>query len=95
MKKYEIMYILKASLNDEERQTAMKRVEERLTANGAEVSKTTEWGLRTLAYEIEKETKGFYIILKVNAPKEALDEFNRLTRIDHNVLRYLITVDLD
>ena len=52
MKKYEIMYILKASLNEEDRAAQIKRLEQRLTDNGAQVVKTNEWGLRTLAYEI-------------------------------------------
>lgn len=95
MKKYEIMYILKASLNEEDRTAQIKRLEQRLTDNGAQVVKTNEWGLRTLAYEINHETKGYYVVLKINAPKEALDEFSRLTRIDPNVIRYLITVDQD
>ena len=74
MKKYEIMYILRSTLEEK-------------------VSKTDEWGLKDLAYEIKKEKKGYYVVLKVEAEPAALKEFDRLTKIDNNVLRYLITVD--
>ena len=93
MKKYEIMYILRSTLEESDRKAEIEKLAKLLTSNGAKVSKTDEWGLRDLAYEIKKEKKGYYVVLKVEAEPAALKEFDRLTKIDNNVLRYLITVD--
>lgn len=93
MKKYEIMYILRSTLEESDRKAEIEKLAKLLTSNGAKVSKTDEWGLKDLAYEIKKEKKGYYVVLKVEAEPAALKEFDRLTKIDNNVLRYLITVD--
>ena len=93
MKKYEIMYILRSTLEENDRKAQVEKLAKLLTSNGAKVSKTDEWGLKDLAYEIKKEKKGYYVVLKVEAEPAALKEFDRLTKIDNNVLRYLITVD--
>lgn len=93
MKKYEIMYILKSTLEEADRKAEIEKLAKLLTNNGAKVTKTNEWGARDLAYEIKKEKKGYYVVLKVEAEAAALKEFDRLTKFDSNVLRYLITVD--
>ena len=96
MRKYEIMYILKADLDEATRAEVMKKIETLLTSHGAEVTKTDEkFGLRDLAYPIKDETKGYYVVLKVNAEQPALYEFNRKVKINPNVLRHLVTVDQD
>lgn len=93
MKKYEIMYILRSTLEENDRKAEIEKLAKLLTNNGAKVTKTDEWGLKDLAYEIKKEKKGYYVVLKIEAEAAALKEFDRLTKIDNNVLRYLITVD--
>lgn len=95
MKKYEIMYILKSSLDDAARKAEIEKLHGILTANGGKVTNVNEWGLRELAYEIKKETKGFYVVIKVETDSVALKEFDRLTRFDNNVLRTLVLVDQD
>ena len=94
MRKYEIMYILKADLDEAARKAEMDKLAELLTSNGAKVEKTDEsFGLRELAYPINDELKGYYVILKVSAEQAALNEFNRKVRHNANVLRHLIVVD--
>ena len=95
MKKYEIMYILKSSLDDAARKAEIEKLHGILTANGGKVTNVNEWGLRELAYEIKKEIKGFYVVIKVETDSVALKEFDRLTRFDNNVLRTLVLVDQD
>ena len=93
MRNYELMYILKADLSEDDRKAKMAALENILTSNGATVSSTDEsLGLRELAYPIKDETKGYYVVLKVSMEKAAIDEFNRLVRIDPSVLRHLNTV---
>lgn len=94
MRNYEIMYILKADLDEAAREAAMQDLQKLLEDNGAQVKSTdVKLGLRELAYPINDETKGFYVVLKVSANDQALNEFNRLVKINANVLRHLVTVD--
>ncbi|MCI7602205.1 MAG: 30S ribosomal protein S6 [Candidatus Onthovivens sp.] len=93
MKKYEIMYILKANLEDAQRKEVIEKLHSLLTNEGAKVTNVNEWGLRDLAYPIKKETKGYYVVIKVECEPNATKEFDRKTKINNNVLRYLITVD--
>ena len=93
MKKYEIMYILKANLEDAQRKEVIEKLHSLLTNEGAKVTNVNEWGLRDLAYPIKKETKGYYVVIKVECEPNATKEFDRTTTINSNVLRYLITVD--
>ena len=94
MRKYEIMYILKADLDEAARKAEMDKLAGLLTKNGATVEKVDEsFGLRELAYPINDELKGYYVILKVSAEKVALDEFNRKVRHNANVLRHLIIAE--
>ncbi len=95
MKKYEIMYIVKDGLDDESRKAEIEKLHAILTSNGAKVTKVNEWGLRNFAYPINDMVKGYYVVIKVTAEKAALDEFARLTKINQNVVRHLITVDKD
>ncbi len=94
MKKYELMYILKADLDEAARKDVMDKLAAILTINGAEVRSTDEsLGLRELAYPIKDETKGYYVVLKISAEVKATNEFSRLVKFNPNVLRHLITVD--
>jgi small subunit ribosomal protein S6 len=86
------MYILKV-LDEEKAKDAKMMVSEILTTNGATVSETKELGVKQLAYPIQKETRGEYVVLKVEADKNALDEFSRLTRMNKDVLRSMVLKD--
>ncbi|MBO8427415.1 MAG: 30S ribosomal protein S6 [Firmicutes bacterium] len=95
MKKYEIMYILKADLDDASRTAEINKLHAILTGKGAKISKVDEWGVREFAYPINKLTKGYYVVVKVEADVNATKEFDRLAKIDSNVIRFLITIDRD
>ena len=74
MKKYELLYILRPDLEEDARKKVVESLSDLLTKNGAKVNKTEEWGLKQLAYEIKKFTKGYYVLVKFEAEKAALDE---------------------
>ena len=92
MKKYEIMYIVKAGLEEEARVATIEKVNSAVTKNGGKVLDVKEMGLRDLAYPIKDEIKGYYIVLTVEAEVETVNEFDRLTKLNNNVLRHLILV---
>ena len=94
MRNYEIMYILKADLDEAAREAEMGNIQKLLEKNGAKVLDTDiKMGLRELAYEIKDQTKGFYVVLKVEADENALYQFNRKVKINPAVLRHLVTVE--
>ena len=94
MRKYEIMYILKADLDEAARKEVMNKLASIITDNGGKVESTDEsMGLRELAYPIKDQPKGYYVVLKVSMENKAISEFNRLVRINPSVLRHLIVVD--
>jgi len=95
MKKYEIMYIVKDGLEEAARKAEIEKLHGILTSNGAEVTNVNEWGLKNFAYPINDMIKGYYVVIKVTANVEALNEFSRLVKINPNVVRHLITVDQD
>lgn len=95
MKKYEVMYILKSNLDDAARKAEIDKLHAVFTKNGGKINKVDEWGLRDLAYPIKKEPKGYYVVIKVEAENVALNEFDRVTKFDNNVLRKLVIVDKD
>ena len=94
MRKYEIMYILKADLDEAARKEVMDKLAKIITDNGGSVEKTDEsMGLRDLAYPIKEQAKGYYVVLKVSMDNVAIYEFNRKVRHNGSVLRHLIVVD--
>ncbi len=94
MRKYEIMYILRADLEEAQRKEVMEKLAKIITDNGGKVEETSEaMGLRELAYPIKEQSKGYYVVLKVSMDNKAINEFNRLVRINPSVLRHLIVVE--
>jgi small subunit ribosomal protein S6 len=72
MKKYEIMYILAATLEDSARKDEIAKLQSILESNKAKVTDVKEWGVKDFAYPIKKQLKGYYVVLKVSADAAAL-----------------------
>jgi len=89
MRKYEIMYIIRPTVEDEAKKALIERFNGILTSNGAEIIESKEWGKRRLAYEIDDLREGYYQLVTANAKTEAIDEFNRLANINENIIRYM------
>ncbi|MBQ7250184.1 MAG: 30S ribosomal protein S6 [Bacilli bacterium] len=95
MGKYEIMYILVPTLEDEARKNEIAKLHGILAEQKCQVKDVKEWGLRDFAYPMKKLNKGYYVVIKVTAEPAGLNEFSRLAKLDNNVVRFLITVDQD
>ena len=70
MGKYEIMYILSAELDEAARKAEIEKLHGILTNDGIEVKNVNEWGVRDFAYPIKKQTKGYYVVIKVAGEAE-------------------------
>ena len=89
MNKYEIMFIVRPEVEDEARNTLIENFKNVLTSNDGTVDNVNEWGLRDFAYEIKDYKKGYYVVMDVTTSAENIAEFERLSRINANVLRHL------
>ncbi|GAY78962.1 SSU ribosomal protein S6p [Sporolactobacillus inulinus] len=90
---YEIMYILRPDLEEEQEKSVKEKLASILTNNGAEIKEVKEMGKRRLAYEINDFNTGVYTVLYVNAGSEAINEFDRLVKINDDVLRFMTIKD--
>ncbi len=92
MKHYEIMFIVRPTLGEDEVKAVVKNFEKTLTSNGAKVTETTEMGQRELAYEIKDFKSGYYFVFEVESKDDAATkEFDRLALISNDIIRHLIT----
>lgn len=91
MRKYEIMYIVNASLDDEMRKTESTNIEMLINVNGGTIVKTDDWGIRTFAYPIDHMIKGHYVIVDFDGNNDTVSELHRLTNINKNIVRFMIT----
>ncbi len=94
MRTYEVMYIIKASLEEEKRTALIETLSGIIAKEGGKIVKTDEWGMRDFAYEIDDMTKGYYVVTTFESENEGLKEFDRLMRINPNVVRFM-TVQRD
>ncbi len=62
--------------------------------DGGKVTKRENWGLRNLAYRIQKNRKGYYVLMNIDAPADAVKEMERLIRVDEDIIRHL-TIKVD
>ena len=91
MNAYEIMFIVSPLVDEATSKKVAKEMEKVLTDNGAKIKESTALGLKEFAYEIKKQKNGYYFLLQVTSDDaKSLDEFNRLSRINENMLRHLI-----
>ena len=90
MNKYEMMFIVKATMEESSVKAAAENVKKLAESLKAEVESFKEMGQKKLAYPIKKEISGYYFVMTMTASKEAIKEVNRKMSIDENVIRHLI-----
>jgi len=92
MKNYEIMYIVRPTLGEDDLKKVNENFANVLTSNGATINETVEMGQRELAYEIKDFKSGYYFVLEISANDDkAINEFDRLALISSDIVRHLIT----
>lgn len=92
MRKYEIMFIVRPTVSEDELKNVIKSFSDILTNNGATITETKDMGQRELAYEIKKFKSGYYYVINLEASDDkATKEFDRLALISNDIVRHLIT----
>ena len=94
MNQYETVFILTPVLSDEQMKEAVAKFKKVLTDNGAEILNEEAWGLKKMAYAIQKKSTGCYCLLEFKAEPSIVNKLEVAYRRDEKVIRY-ITVKLD
>lgn len=90
MKHYEVLFILKPTLTEEEVSAKVDFVKEILTKNGGEIESVVPMGTRKLAYVIKKHERGTYFVIYFKAPTTLIAELQRVLGISEEIIRFLI-----
>ena len=94
MNQYETVFILTPVLSDAQMKETVEKFHDFLTSNGAEIINEELWGMRKLAYPIQKKSTGFYQLLEFKGEPTTLAKLETAFRRDERVIRYL-TVKLE
>ena len=90
MRAYEIVYVIRPDLPDEERTEKVQRIHSLITENGGEIEETSDWGKRNLAYEIKHCSEGHYGLATFRLPPQAVKPLKERLNIDEGILRFKI-----
>ena len=90
MNHYETVFILTPVLSDQQMKEAVEKFEKVLTDNGATIVNEELWGLRKLAYPIQKKSTGFYSLVEFDGDPTIVKKLETAFRRDERVLRFLV-----
>ena len=89
MTNYEVMFILDPALEDDKKDATVEAVKEIIASEG-EVGNVDVWGMKKLAYPIQKKNEGYYVVIEFKAETTLPKELDRRLKISDNVMRHLI-----
>jgi small subunit ribosomal protein S6 len=93
VQKYECVFILRADQPEAELASRVEKIGAIVAQHDGEITLEDHWGVRRLAFEIEDETKGNYMLLRFRSRGAAVAEIDRLLRLDDKILRHLVVKD--
>ena len=91
---YEHVFLARQDLSQAQVDALAAQATEIIEANNGKVTKTETWGLKSLAYKIERNRKAHYVMLNIEAPGSVVAELERQTRINEDIIRYM-TIRVD
>lgn len=94
LKHYETVFIMTPVLSEEQMKETVEKVQKFLVGKNAEIIHENKWGLRKLAYPIQKKSTGFYHLFEFKAEADVIRDFETMFKRDERILRFL-TVALD
>ena len=90
MRKYEVVYVIRPDLDEENTASVIDRFTDLVTKQGGEVVNVDKWGKRRLAFEVKDFREGFYVIMHINAEPQVADELDRVFKITDSIIRHII-----
>ncbi len=89
VRRYETMFILKTTIEPEICAKQIETIKENIITNGGEIEAVEDIGSKPLAYEIQKNKRGYYFVIYFKAPTSSIKELERLNNINENILRFI------
>lgn len=89
MNKYESIFIIDPSLEEEKRKELIEKMKGIITSGGGKLLGLDEWGVRRLAYPVEGKEEGYYCFLNLEANPDIIQNLERNCRITDDIIRYL------
>ena len=86
---YESVIIGRQDLTPGQFETLLEKFIAVIQSFKGEIKKRENWGIRNLAYKINKNRKGHYMLLNIDGPPESIQEYERLMRLDEDIIRFL------
>jgi small subunit ribosomal protein S6 len=90
LRDYEVLYIVRADLDDDKVQDIVKRVNTLIEKAGGSIERTNIWGKRKLAYEVKHQKEGSYILQDFEIGQDRIPELEAALKITEEVLRHLV-----
>ncbi|MHB8927356.1 MAG: 30S ribosomal protein S6 [Bacillota bacterium] len=90
MRKYEVMYIIRPDLDEEQTTAVIEKFQNLLTGQGATIDKTEKWGKRRLAYELKGHLEGQYVVVQFEGEAKAAAELERVLKIADEIIRHMV-----
>ena len=91
MTKYEMLYILSTKLEDEAKEAIIAKFEGIVTAAGGTVEGIDKWGVKKLAYAINYQSEGYYVLMTFECASSVIAEITRVANITEGMLRQMVT----
>jgi small subunit ribosomal protein S6 len=92
LRKYEVVLILPPEADDEVVQRVTSRISQVLEQGGGKVTSVNKWGKRRLAFEIKRQSEGFYVVTEFEAEPETVKELDRVLTLADEVVRFKVVV---
>jgi small subunit ribosomal protein S6 len=89
MRNYEVMFVIDSALEDAKKEATVETVQSIIAADG-EVQKVDVWGMRKLAYPIQKKEEGYYVVMEFQGSAALPKELDRKLKISDNIIRHII-----
>ncbi len=89
LNKYESIYIINPEVDAEGIKGLVEKFNALIESEGGKVTETNEWGMKKLAYPINKLTQGYYVLVNFEAKPEFIDELERIYKITDSVIKFI------
>ena len=90
MNKYEVLYIVNATLDEAGKEATIEKYSALVTANGGEVESVDKWGVKKFAYPIDYKNEGYYVLMNFTANPALPAEMERQMKISDDIIRYMV-----
>ena len=95
LRHYETFYLLNPDLSEEERTAISEKLQQIIISGHGEIVKIDPWPLQKLAYRVQKQTQGYYVLMEYGASAESISELTRRLRLDEGVMKFTTTKKSD